>query len=209
MASVNRVFTVDSHVGGEPLRLITGGLPHLRGNSITEKKTHFETRFDHIRKALILEPRGHDNMFGAVLCDPVDPRADAGIFFMHTVGYLNMCGHGIIGAVTSMIEGGLLDRDIIRTTEVVLETPAGLVSASAKVEDDGTVEAVAIKNVPSFVLHNALAMTVRLPGYYPSGYCIRRQLFRDDTGKRIVLESGEKKSPSIDFPWNEIERHDQ
>jgi proline racemase len=152
MNLTTHIFTVDSHVMGEPLRIVTGGLPFLKGNSITEKKTYFAEHFDHIRSALILEPRGHDNMFGAILCEPVSKNADLGIFFMHSDGYLNMCGHGIIGAVTSIIELGLLDKKIESVTEVILETPAGLINAYANVED-GLVKNVAFRNVPSFVLY--------------------------------------------------------
>jgi len=153
MNLTNHIFTVDSHVMGEPLRIVTGGIPFLKGNSITEKKTFFAENLDHFRSALILEPRGHDNMFGAILCEPVNKLADIGIFFMHSDGYLNMCGHGIIGAVTSIIELGLLNKKIDRVTEVILETPAGLIYAYANVED-GLVKYVTFRNVPSFVLYS-------------------------------------------------------
>lgn len=162
MNLTNHIFTVDSHVMGEPLRIVTGGIPFLKGNSITEKRTFFAEHFDHFRSALILEPRGHDNMFGAILCEPVNQLADIGIFFMHSDGYLNMCGHGIIGAVTSIIELGLLNRKIDRITEVILETPAGLIYAYANVED-GIVKHVAFRNVPSFVLYSNFK--VPFPGY--------------------------------------------
>ncbi|MBP1925510.1 proline racemase [Sedimentibacter acidaminivorans] len=153
MNLTNHIFTVDSHVMGEPLRIVTGGIPFLKGNSITEKKTFFAENFDHFRSALILEPRGHDNMFGAIFCEPVNKLADIGIFFMHSDGYLNMCGHGIIGAVTSIIELGLIKKKIDKVTEVILETPAGLIYAYANVED-GLVKNVAFRNVPSFVLYS-------------------------------------------------------
>lgn len=161
MNLVNHIFTVDSHVMGEPLRVVTGGIPFLKGNSIVDKKAYFAENFDHFRSALMLEPRGHDNMFGAVLCEPVNKTADIGIFFMHSGGYLNMCGHGIIGAVTSVIELGLLNKKIEKVTEVVLETPAGLIYAYANIED-GFVRDVAFRNVPSFVLYSNLQ--VPFPG---------------------------------------------
>jgi proline racemase len=155
MNIVNHIFTVDSHVMGEPLRVVIGGIPFLKGSSIIEKKAYFVENFDHFRSALILEPRGHDNMFGAVLCEPVNKMADIGIFFMHSDGYLNMCGHGIIGAVTSIIELGLINKKIDRLTEIVLETPAGLIYAYANIED-GLVKDVTFRNVPSFVLYDNL-----------------------------------------------------
>lgn len=152
MNLTTHIFTVDSHVMGEPLRIVIGGIPFLKGNSVAEKKTFFYEHFDHLRSALILEPRGHDNMFGAILCEPVNKMADIGIFFMHSDGYLNMCGHGIIGAVTSIIELGFLNKKIDKVTEVILETPAGLIYAYANVEN-GLVKNVAFRNVPSFVLY--------------------------------------------------------
>lgn len=155
MNIANHILTVDSHVMGEPLRTVIGGIPFLKGNSINEKKEYFIRNFDYIRSALILEPRGHDNMFGAVLCEPVNKVADVGIFFMHSDGYLNMCGHGTIGAVTTIIEMGLLNKKIDKITELILETPAGLVYSYANVED-GLVKEVTFRNVPSFVLYSNL-----------------------------------------------------
>ncbi len=155
MKLANHIFTVDSHVMGEPLRVVIGGLPFLKGNSINDKKEYFVKSFDYIRSALMLEPRGHDNMFGAVLCEPVNKMADAGIFYMHSDGYLNMCGHGTIGAVTTIIEMGLLNKKIEKITELVLETPSGLIYANAHVED-GMVKKVTFRNVPCFVLYNNL-----------------------------------------------------
>lgn len=151
----NHIFTVDSHVMGEPLRIVVGGIPFLRGNSINEKKEYFIKHFDYIRRALILEPRGHDNMFGAILCEPVSKIADIGIFFMHTDGYLNMCGHGAIGAATTIVQMGLINKKIDKITEIVLETPSGLVYAYVHVEN-GSVKDVSFRNVPSFVLYNNL-----------------------------------------------------
>lgn len=158
----NNIFTVDCHVMGEPLRIVIGGIPFLKGNSVAEKKTFFVEHFDHLRSALILEPRGHNNMFGAILCEPVNELADVGIFFMHSDGYLNMCGHGIIGAVSSIIELGLLSKKIDKVNEVILETPAGLIYAYANVED-GLVKNVAFRNLPSFVLYKNFK--VLFPGW--------------------------------------------
>ncbi len=157
MNLTTHIFTVDYHVMGEPLRIITGGIPFLKGNSISEKKAFFNDNYDHLRSALILEPRGHDNMFGAILCEPLNKLADIGIFFMHSDGYLNMCGHGIIGAVTSIIELGILNKKIENITEVILETPAGLIYAYANVEN-GLVKNVSFRNVPSFVLYKNLKL---------------------------------------------------
>lgn len=161
MNLTNHVLTIDSHVMGEPLRTVVGGIPFLKGDSINEKKEYFARNLDHIRSALILEPRGHDNMFGAVLCEPTNTLADAGIFFMHSDGYLNMCGHGTIGAVTTIIEMGILPGKIEKLTALVLETPAGLIYANARIEE-GLVKEVTFRNIPSFVLYNNLK--VPFPG---------------------------------------------
>lgn len=158
MKLTKHIITVDYHVMGEPLRIVIGGFPFLKGDSIAAKKTFFAENFDYLRSALILEPRGHANMFGAVLCEPVNNIADVGLFFMHSDGYLNMCGHGIIGAVTSIIELGLLNKKIERVTEVILETPAGIIYAYANVED-GIVNYVNFRNVPSFVLYKDLKLS--------------------------------------------------
>lgn len=162
MNIARHIITVDYHVMGEPLRIVIGGLPFLKGDSINSKKNYFAENFDHLRSALILEPRGHDNMFGAVLCEPVSDYADVGLFFMHSAGYLDMCGHGIIGAVTSVVELGLLNKKIESVTEVILETPAGLIYAYAHVEH-GVVGHVKFRNVPSFVLYKNLMVPV--PGF--------------------------------------------
>ena len=159
MISSNHIFTIDCHVMGEPLRVVTSGIPYLKGNSVADKKEYFAQHFDHLRSSLMLEPRGHDNMFGAILCEPTNKSADIGIFFMHAGGYLNMCGHGIIGAVTTVIQLGILNKKIESTTEVILETPAGLIYAYANIENN-IVKNVAFRNVPSFVLYKNLKVLI-------------------------------------------------
>ncbi len=159
MSKLNNIFTVDSHVMGEPLRIVTGGISYLKGKSVKEKKEYFRDKFDHIRKALILEPRGHDNMFGAILCEPTNPLADIGIFFIHSGGYLDMCGHGIIGAVTTIIELGIITKPYEKKVEVILETPAGLIIAYAEIEEDKVVNVI-FDNVPSFVLYKDYSLNL-------------------------------------------------
>src|SRR5688500_20308225 len=91
--------TIDAHASGEPLRLITSGVPHLRGTTILDRRQEMLEQHDDIRRALMWEPRGHADMYGAILTPPVTDEADYGILFMHNEGYSTMCGHGII-AVT-------------------------------------------------------------------------------------------------------------
>ena len=98
---------VDAHTSGEFCRMVIGGFPEPEGNTMIEKKHWMENNYDHVRTALMFEPRGHHDMFGAFICEPVNKEADFGVMFMDTGGYLNMCGHCTIGAVTVILEAGL------------------------------------------------------------------------------------------------------
>lgn len=86
--------TIDAHAAGEPLRIVTAGLPPLPGKTILEKCCYMQQHFDHIRRMLMWEPRGHRDMYGAVVTEPVTSEADLGVLFMHNEGYSTMCGHG-------------------------------------------------------------------------------------------------------------------
>jgi proline racemase len=143
------ITTIDSHTAGEPTRVVIGGIPHIPGKTIAEKKRYFEENLDHIRKSIMSEPRGHSDMFGSVLTAPCDPSADIGLIFMDTGGYLNMCGHGTIGAVTILVETGMI-KAVAPVTEVTLDTPAGIIKARAIIRDEKVVE-VSFENVPSFL----------------------------------------------------------
>ena len=149
---------VDSHTVGEFCRIVIGGFPEPEGNTMIEKKKWMEENYDHVRTALMFEPRGHHDMFGAFLCEPVNPEAQFGVMFMDTGGYLNMCGHCTIGAVTVAIEAGLVESHE-GENEVVLEAPAGIIRTKAVVKD-GKVENVTLTNVPSFVYKENQKVTV-------------------------------------------------
>jgi proline racemase len=148
------ITTIDAHTAGEPLRLIVGGFPAVEGRTMLEKRAWLREHHDHLRTALMLEPRGHADMYGALLTGPEHPGSDAGVLFMHNQGYSTMCGHGVIAVVTLALEQGLI---VPRTAdEVVLDSPAGPVHATAQVtRADGRtrVTGVRFRNVPSFVLH--------------------------------------------------------
>ena len=145
------ITTIDAHTGGEPLRVITGGLPDLPGDTILERRRYFQQHLDHLRRALMWEPRGHYDMYGAVVTPPVTAEADLGVLFMHNEGYSTMCGHGIIALVTVLLETGALPTRGPQTP-VNLDTPAGLVRATAHWnEATGRVERVSFLNVPSFL----------------------------------------------------------
>src|SRR5437868_5735998 len=102
------ITTIAAHAAGEPLRIVTAGLPPLPGNTILEKRRYMQQHLDHIRKALMWEPRGHRDMYGCILTPPVTSEADLGVLFMHNEGYSTMCGHGVIALVTTLLETGVL-----------------------------------------------------------------------------------------------------
>lgn len=140
---------VDGHTAGMPVRLVTDGAPLLKGNTQSERRQHFLREYDWIRNALMLEPRGHDVMSGALLYPPSSDDFDMGLIFIETSGALPMCGHGTIGSVTFALERGLVEPARLGTVRV--ETPAGLVRAEYERAGD-RVCSVRLTNVPSFVL---------------------------------------------------------
>jgi trans-L-3-hydroxyproline dehydratase len=158
-----RITAIDAHAGGEPFRVVTGGFPELEGGTILARRRWVKDRLDQLRTALMWEPRGHADMYGCLLTPPVTPGADFGILFMHNEGYSTMCGHGIIAVTKVALETGLVPMKAPETT-VRIDSPAGLVTAHARVSD-GEVRSVFFQNVPSFVL--ALDETVDIPGLGP------------------------------------------
>ena len=146
-----RVSTIDAHAAGEPLRLVVEGFPAPVGASMLDKRAWVRRRHDRIRRALMREPRGHADMYGAVLTEPVSPGAHAGVLFMHNEGYSTMCGHGVIAVVKIAVEHRLLHLPD-PAADILLDTPAGTVRARADLRGDGGVESVSFVNVPSFVL---------------------------------------------------------
>jgi proline racemase len=149
---------VDAHVGGESLRLILRG-PQLKGSTLLEKRDYMIKNYDFIRTAVVLEPRGHDDMYGAVAVDPCHPDADLGIIFIDSAFYNNMCGHGSIAIATIAVEMGLVPAKG-PVTSVVLETGAGLVTVQVDLNNGCAGEAT-LKGVPSFVYRSDLQ--VQLP----------------------------------------------
>jgi proline racemase len=152
---IRRYRTLDAHAAGEPLRLVLEGYPAPKGQTMLEKRAWVKKHADGIRRALMLEPRGHADMYGAVLTEPVTPDADAGVLFMHNEGYSTMCGHGIVAVTTMAVERGLIHPK--EPGRIVYDSPAGPVHARACVstrKGEGNrirVDRVAFDNVPSFV----------------------------------------------------------
>jgi trans-L-3-hydroxyproline dehydratase len=152
-----RIQTIDAHTAGEPLRLITGGFPAVEGRTILEQREFVRDNYDHLRRALMLEPRGHADMYGALLTPPEHEGSHAGVLFMHNEGFSTMCGHGVIAVTTIAVERDLIvvPREADGTARVVLDSPAGAIAATARISGD-RVTAVSFRNVPSFVLHPAV-----------------------------------------------------
>lgn len=139
---------IDAHTCGNPVRVVAGGGPVLRGENMMEKRLHFLAEYDWIRKGLMFEPRGHDMMSGSILYPPHDPQNDAAVLFIETSGCLPMCGHGTIGTVTIAIEEGLIIPKV--PGQLRLETPAGLVLISYQ-QNGKKVSSVRLTNVKSFL----------------------------------------------------------
>ncbi len=153
MADPRRISAVDSHTGGEPTRVVVAGFPGLGDGSMSERLERFRTDYDHLRSAIVREPRGHDAVVGALLCEPIDPAAAAGVIFFNNVGYLGMCGHGTIGLVRTLEHMGRITAGSHR-----IETPVGTVEA--ELDPDGH---VTITNVPSY--RYAKSVSVEVDGF--------------------------------------------
>ncbi len=131
------------HTGGEPLRVIVDGLPPIEGQTVLEKRRYFREHYDHLRRGLMWEPRGHADMYGAVITPSAD--ADFDVFFLHNEGYSTMCGHAIIALTKLAIETNLVDKN-----EVAINVPAGRILARAVVSEGHVLE-TSFRNVPSFL----------------------------------------------------------
>jgi len=148
------VSTVDYHTAGEPFRIVSGGVPALRGGTILEKRRYALEHLDHIRQLLVFEPRGHADMYGGFVTEPEDEGAQLGVVFFHNAGYSTACGHGTIALVTWAVETGKIPpRD--PETRVTIDVPSGRLKAVAKMLG-GKVRSVRFRNVPSYVFRRNL-----------------------------------------------------
>jgi proline racemase len=155
--TVRTVETIDTHTLGEPTRIVLGGFPRLAGRTLAERSDDLLQEHDDLRRALMLEPRGHAMMFGAVVVPPADKDADLGLVFMDGGGAVRMCVHGTIGAVTALVETGRLK--VRRGGIVNVDTPAGTVSV--RVHRSGTrVSAVDLEGVASHSVATGLSAKV-------------------------------------------------
>lgn len=145
-----QIKTIDMHTGGEPLRVIVDGFPKLKGNSVLEYRRHCKEHYDHLRTALMFEPRGHADMYGCILLPPNDNEGDFGIIFLHNEGYSTMCGHAIIAISTLAVE---MNWIAIKEGDnmVKIDAPCGRITSYANVKN-GQVTGVRFHCVPSFVV---------------------------------------------------------
>lgn len=162
------LHAVDAHTEGMPVRVITGGVGRIPGETMGERRIHAIEHLDGLRRLLMNEPRGHAAMSGALLQPPAREDADWGVVFIESSGFLAMCGHGTIGVATVLVETGMVEVTE-PVTEIRLDVPAGLVIARVAVEN-GRATAVTIENVPSWV--ERLDERIDVPGYGEIGYSV-------------------------------------
>ena len=141
--------TIDTHAAGEPLRIVTAGIPRIPGATILEKRRWARENLDHVRRALMWEPRGHADMYGCYVTEPVTSEADLGVVFLHNEGYSDMCGHGIIALATVAVAQGWVARTTPET-RVGIDAPAGFIEALVG-WDGRKAGPVRFRNVPSFL----------------------------------------------------------
>lgn len=144
-----KINTIDMHTGGEPLRILMDGLPEIEGNTVLEKRRFFKENYDQIRTGLMFEPRGHADMYGAVISKPSTPEADFDVFFIHNEGYSTMCGHAVLALTKFVIETGVVKVNSNKP-KLTINVPCGTVYASAKIAGGIVVES-SFENVPSFL----------------------------------------------------------
>lgn len=184
MAEINDfIETVDTHTMGEAARIIVGGIPEIKGRTMMEKKQYVQAELDYIRKLLMHEPRGHLNMFGAILTQPCYEKADLGVLFMDSGGYLNMCGHGTIAVVTAAIKTGRMKKK----DKVLLDTPSGLVECFITYENDNVKE-VSFINVPAFLLKKNTKILVKDEGWVTVDIAFGGSFFAIADAKQFDLQ---------------------
>jgi proline racemase len=140
------ISTVDYHTAGEPFRIVTEGVGPIPGATMLDKRRYAQEQLDQVRRLLVNEPRGHADMYGCFVTDPVGPDSALGVLFFHNAGFSTACGHGTIALVTWALEHGVLEpREPLR-----VDAPSGTLDVDASLSR-GRVERVAFRNVPSFV----------------------------------------------------------
>jgi 4-hydroxyproline epimerase len=190
MPTLHRIQVIDSHTGGEPTRVVIAGGPDLGGGTLAERRDRFRKQFDSFRSAIVNEPRGSEVTVGALLCPPTDPSFAAGVIFFNNVGYLGMCGHGMIGLVATLKHLGRIEPGDHR-----IETPVGVVQV--RLHDTGE---VTVTNVPSFRFDHDVRVTV--PGHGTVGGDVAWGgnwfFLVEDHGQELELNNVET---LVEFTW--------
>ncbi|MBB3064345.1 MULTISPECIES: proline racemase family protein [Limibacillus] len=195
MRSHNLISTIDSHTGGEPTRLITGGIP-IRGATLLEQRDFIRKNYDHLRAALMREPRGHRGMFGAIVCPPTRPEVDFGIVWVdHDGSYLNMCGHGTIGIGMTVVECGLVPVQE-PVTHVNVDMPAGLVQIDVEVEN-GRARKATLTNVPSFLFQKDIEIEIPEHGRITADISFGGSFFGAVRGEQLGIDVREENTPAL------------
>ena len=140
------IITYETHTVGEPTRIVVEGFPIPEGSTMMEKKDYLEKHYDHLRTALLCEPRGHKDMVGALITSPCNPAADIGVIFMDSYRWINMCGHASMGCAYTAVKAGIV-KSSGADTEIKIDTPAGLVSVHVNPDT----RECTLYNVPSFL----------------------------------------------------------
>ena len=153
MNDLQRIRVIDSHTGGEPTRVVISGSPEPQGETMAQKREFFRDEMDWLRTAAVCEPRGHDAMVGALICEPIDPSCVCGVIFFNNVDVLNGCLHATIGLAVTLHH---LDR--IELGEHRIETPTGVVTITLTEGGNVTVE-----NVRSY--RSETSVTVSIPNH--------------------------------------------
>ena len=155
LESTGRITTTDYHTGGEPFRIVTGGVPELEGGTVLERRRWAAAHLDDVRRLLVDEPRGHADMYGCFVTPPDDDGADLGVVFFHNEGYSTACGHGTIALVTWALESGRLSAE---RDAVTVDVPSGRLACTLRRDADGRIDAVRFRNVPSYVAARDVAV---------------------------------------------------
>ena len=155
------IDAIDMHTGGEPLRIILNGFPALTASTVLGKRRFAREHLDHLRQALMWEPRGHRDMYGAILVPPNDEGADFGALFIHNEGFSTMCGHAVIALAKLAVELGWVARGAHGAeVPVTIDAPCGRIQAYAQTDQHGRVTSSRFHCVPSFVLCRTQTVTV-------------------------------------------------
>ena len=189
------ISTIDTHTAGEPTRIVLNGLPPIKGETMVERKQFIKNNLDFYRTALIYEPRGHKDMFGAILVPPISKEADFGIIFMDHGGYLDMCGHGTIGVATAVFQLGMVEK-ISSETPVLFDTPSGLIKTIV-MANDGKIQSVFLFNVPSFMYEAGVKINIPNLGQIKIDIAFGGNFFALVSSKELNMTISKEKLPDF------------